>query len=162
MGLNVRQLRDLVVRPVLGSLALVEPGADSPDSERLILGTAAIESSFEYLHQEGSGPALGLWQMEPTTHVDIWVNFLAFKPQLAAAVSLWRTVGPHLANQLIWNLAYACAMARVHYMRDKHPIPSAMADMDAYYDRVYNAGGASRPGEFTSCYARLVEPFVGN
>src|SRR5258708_26545125 len=36
--------------------------------------------------QLGGGPAVGLFQMEPTTHDDCWTNFLNFRPVLAGKV----------------------------------------------------------------------------
>lgn len=85
------------------------------------MGTAAQESRLSYLHQIGGGPALGLWQMEPTTHDDIWVNWLAGKDQLQTyLMHLCRVARdqalPHPpADTVLFNLRYGAAMCRVHY-----------------------------------------------
>ncbi|KAF0118141.1 MAG: hypothetical protein FD149_866 [Rhodospirillaceae bacterium] len=69
-----------VIRPTLLHL-----GLHSPAAEALLLGTAIQESRLgTYLRQTGGGPALGVYQMEPATHEDIWTNFLAYRPDLAA------------------------------------------------------------------------------
>ena len=105
--------------------------------------------------QEDGGPALGIWQMEPATHDDVWKNFLAFHSQLATAVRGWAVlpiVNPPQADQLPGNLYYACAMARVQYYRSPDPLP-AVGDVDgqaAYYLRVYNAGGKATVAEFVA------------
>ena len=52
--------------------------------ERL-LGTARVESDLRHRRQIG-GPALGLFQMEPATHNDIWESYLKYRAQLAERV----------------------------------------------------------------------------
>lgn len=142
------------------------------------MGTQAIESADGLRHQTGGGPALGLWQMEgrvelgdpDRTHEDIWRNFLGFRPRLgrlvAAPAELPAPYGPPWpkAVRLVADDAYACAMARVQYYRAREPIPAAddIEAMDRLYLLRYNAGGASKPGEFTAAYRELVAPlFAG-
>ena len=103
-GLDPRQVRDLVVRPVLDRLGLTKPLA----AERLLMGTAAQESQFRYLRQIGGGPALGLWQMEPATFADLWRRFEA-----RFDLREWTVYGAPPVDQLVWNLHLACAMARI-------------------------------------------------
>jgi hypothetical protein len=79
--IDPRQFRALIVRPALESINLW-----SQQAEDLVMGTAAQESRLIYLRQLGNGPALGLFQMEPATHNDIWVNFLRWKPSWQNAV----------------------------------------------------------------------------
>lgn len=98
--------------------------------------TAAAESECgRWLHQVG-GPALGIYQMEPATHDDIWANWLRYKPGLAADVK--RYGGQ--AGQLPGNLYYATAMARIHYLRRPEALPSAMDEwgLAEYYKKYYN------------------------
>ena len=75
LGLDVNQVRLYVVRP-----ALQEIGLWSQVAENLVLGTAVTESRLKYLKQLGKGPALGIFQMEPFTHNDIWRTHLWGKP----------------------------------------------------------------------------------
>jgi len=73
------QLRGDIVYPTLHYIGLWSDAA-----ETLILGTIAQESRCgEYVKQVGGGPALGICQMEPATHDDIWLNYLHYKPVLA-------------------------------------------------------------------------------
>lgn len=130
-----RQFRRLVVRPVLEHLGLWSLAA-----ERLLIGTALVESRLIYLEQLPAGPALGVFQMEPGTNLDIWQHYLAFRPARAAKV--WAFAGGVLAREreMIGNLNYATAMARIHYLRVPHPLPDA-EDFDglgAYWKNYYN------------------------
>lgn len=156
MPLNAKHLRDYVVRP-----ALQHVGLWSENAERLVMGTAAQESGLVALHQIGGGPALGLWQMEPETHEDIWENYLAFRTPLRTKLHELTPSWPDLREQLITNLAYGAAMCRLKYLRDKAPLPDKndIAGMAAIHKRVYNtADGATKPGEFVKNYRRLILP----
>ena len=72
-------LRSMVIRPALTKINLW-----SRSAEELILGTAIVESGLTYLKQHGDGPALGLWQVEPATHEDLYTNFLNYRPELGS------------------------------------------------------------------------------
>lgn len=152
--LNVKQLRDYVVRPVLREL-----GAYSEAAEQLVLGTAAHESEFEFIHQIGGGPALGLWQMEPATHNDIVNNYLKYRPELAAAIFRASGCAGFAANNLLKNVSYACAFVRVHYLRVKESLPADLEGQAAYYKLHYNTplGKATVHG-YVQSFKRLVEP----
>ena len=140
--MNLEQLRELVIRPALQHIELWTPAA-----ENLVLGTALVESKAEYVHQV-QGPALGLWQMEPATHDDIWKNYLHFNRRLANLVEQLQTDAAITAGslELIGNLYYGAAMCRVHYRRALEPIPAekdaeAMARYwKAHYNTVLGAG----------------------
>lgn len=70
--MTVSQFYELVLRPTLQHLAPLIPY--SVAAEALVLATAVAESRLDALRQMGGGPALGVHQMEPTTHNDIWDN----------------------------------------------------------------------------------------
>lgn len=132
-GLDLGHLREHVVRP-----AIINLGLYSAAAENLLVGTALVESRARYLVQI-QGPARGLWQMEPTTHDDIWANFLAFQPDLARRVRNC-AVRYNEPDEMIWNLRYAAAMARVHYRRVSEKLPQAhdAQGMAVYWKRYYN------------------------
>ena len=149
MSIHPGQLREYVIRPVLKDLCLYSEAA-----EELLMLTAATESLCgKFIHQVG-GPALGIFQMEPNTHDDIWENFLKYKPALAAKVMRYGKE----ARELPGNIYYACAMARVHYLRKPDRLPSA-DDIDglaAYWKKHYNTHlGAGDPDEAVSNYQRF-------
>ena len=120
MGIDVSQLRKYIIQPTLRGLGMYSQAA-----ENLLLGTAAQESGFKFLHQLGGGPALGIYQMEPATERDIWDNYLAYREQIAKKVQVLCIKEPAPSYELIGNLYYATAMARIHYRRVSEPLPSA-------------------------------------
>lgn len=131
--MNPLQLRTYVIAPVLTHLGLY-----SQEAENLLVGTACAESLCgKYLHQQ-NGPALGLYQMEPATAKDIMDNFLKYKPDLCKKVKDLMIPSITLEENLIGNLYFATAMCRVHYLRDKEPIPTTKEGMANMWKRVYN------------------------
>ena len=141
--MNLENLRELVIRPALQHIELWSQAA-----ENLVLGTALVESNAEYLHQV-KGPALGLWQMEPATHDDIWINFLQYNASLREWLKELQTPAAFTngANELIGNLYYGAAMCRIHYRRVAEPLPKAKdaEAMAAYWKAHYNtSAGAGR------------------
>lgn len=149
MSIHPGHLREYVIRPVLRRMALYSEAA-----EELLMLTAATESLCgEYLHQVG-GPALGIFQMEPATHDDIWQNYLRYREGLADVVETFGREAKHLAG----NLYYATAMARVHYLRVPERLPSPMdtAALADYWKRHYNTAlGAGEVAEAIEKYDLL-------
>ena len=131
MGIDAGQLRDLITR------VLQEMGLYSPAATELLMLTAATESHLgTYLRQLGGGPALGVFQMEPATHDDAWINWMPYHVKISmqasnvsqsAAIRRQRLIKGSMpdgnATELEWNLAYAVFMARVHYRRFPEPLP---------------------------------------
>lgn len=107
-----------------------------------MLGTCLVESALRYVKQLGTGPALGLPQMERATHDDIWANFLRYQPQLRADIVKCSSyfTGEHPdATELIGNMNYAVAMCRAHYRRQKPALPSNALGLALYHKRYYNS-----------------------
>ena len=95
------QMQDMVIAPALDNLSLWSRGA-----EELVLGTAIIESALTYIRQHGDGPALGLWQIEPATHEDLFTNYLHFRPELGAKLMELRAPNLSMDENLATNLMY--------------------------------------------------------
>lgn len=126
---------DTTIRPTLKLLDL-----SSRHAEILLLGTAIVESGLKERVQR-KGPARGLFQMEPATHYDIWDNYLKYRPELAAKVKGLKSIKwTNMADQLQYNDAYACALARVHYLRvpEKIPESGSIYDLAVYWKTYYN------------------------
>ena len=151
---------------VLDSLELDNHPSRFRNAMGLLMGTAAAESGCEHRMQMGQGPARGLWQMEQEDHDDIWKNFLDFRPDIAHRVALFGaerfrnpgTLFP-MFEQIAGNSWYACAMARVHYLRVKQEIPpyNDPVAMGQYWKTHYNTkGGEGESLVFTDKYAPLV------
>ena len=134
LSIKANQLRELITE------VLTEMGLYSDSARELLMLTAAQESQCGNYIEQIRGPAKGIFQMEPATEKDIWINFLAFKQDLAAEVGKF-DITPALDDlDLEANLAYQIAIARIHYLRDSNPIPPAenIEHLAAYYKRVWN------------------------
>jgi len=157
--IDLRQVRELVIRP-----ALQELGLWSESAEALLVGTGLVESGFVYLRQVPDGPALGFWQMEPATHYDLWDRWLRYRPRFADIVvsGAWadpRKSWPPPASQLVTDLRYAVMCARLQYYRDPSPLPGVddVAGLAAYWKRVWNTNaGAGDPSKFVTLYEEYV------
>ena len=134
--LNIEQFKKNIVTPALSLLQLY-----SDDALELLVFTCAVESNGGmYVHQVG-GPALGIYQMEPNTHTDIWINHIHHSPTLVNLLSLNFNCGAIPSpDRLIYDLRYATAMARIHYYRVTEALPDGN-DSDgvwAYYKKYFN------------------------
>lgn len=157
-GISPRDLRVFVIRPALEAIGL----AGLP-AEELLLGTAQQESGCGTRLVQAGGPALGVWQMEPGTHDDIWENFLQFRPELAGKLSSLLFTALPKAVQLVGNLYYACAMARIQYFRSPAPLPSAgdLPAQAAFYKLAYNTPlGAGSEVEYVAGAKRVLSTLI--
>lgn len=149
------QFRTRVIRPAIRALGLWSAAA-----EDLLLGTALVESGLTYLVQHGGGPALGVFQIEPATHEDVLENWVRFRPEYDArldAIAAPAADEDDLRDQLVWNLAYAAAIARLVYYRRPEPLPvrGDVAGYAAYWKRFYNTHlGAGREDKFVRAFER--------
>lgn len=153
-------LRQLIIDPVLKYLDMYSLAASN-----LMMGTAATESHLGfYLMQVDSqerpqGPALGIYQMEPATHDDIWKTYLEFRGELLVKVSELLPPGTPEPSQMIHNMKYATAMARIKYWRDPEPLPQPM-DIEGLahiWKNIYNSKlGKGTVEEFILNYERFV------
>ncbi len=166
--IDITDFRTLVVRPTLQYL-----GAYSAAAEELLIGTALVESRLTYLQQWDAGPALGLYQVEPATHRDIYANYLVYRAPLRQRVvtlasgqepiaieANGKTIRVPPVEELITNLAYATAIARLCYLRRKEPLPAAddLVALGDYWKRYYNsARGAGTVEKFVEIYTAQIE-----
>ena len=156
-GLDPEQFRRLVIRPTLLDMEL-----HSIAAERLLLGTALVESKLRYLTQHNGGPAKGVYQTEPATARDLYTNWLYLQKHR------WKWV-EHLANfqpiapnslapgtmeySLVSSLAYATGIARMIYYRrpEALPDPENLWGMARYWKDFYNTKeGDGDPAKFVA------------
>ena len=154
--INTNQLREYIIRPALSKLS-----AYSKDAEELIVFTCAAESNGgDYIHQV-KGPALGIYQCEPATYTDMWQNYIFHKSRLTSILSLKFAVnGIPEPERLVYDLQYATAMCRIHYLRVKEKLPSGGStdEMYAYYKNYYNTPlGKSTKGKSVDAYKRVTQ-----
>lgn len=139
--INPTHLKELVIEPVLLQL-----DKHSESATNLILGTAIVESNCGlFLKQLEGGPARGIYQMEPKTHEDIWVNYLNVNHDIIQKVKFYcLNVSMNdydlLFTLLPGNLYYATAMCRLHYSRFKEPLPESddIEGLAYYWKKYYN------------------------
>ena len=151
--MNKVTLRNLITS------VLKEIGLYSDNSVNLLMGTAAQESHLgKYRKQIGGGPALGIFQMEPTTFHDIVNNYLRYKPELAAKIERVARVSRFKAEDIENNDLLAICMTRVHYLRVKKAIPDNLEGWATYWKRYYNTPlGKGTAEEFIANYKRYVQ-----
>lgn len=153
--LDPGQFRRRVIRPALRRLGLWSPAA-----ERLLLGTALAESGLRRLHQI-RGPARGLYQIEPATLGDLYANWLPRRPTLAAGLRSVTTPEGALEDQLVWNLGYATAIARLIYCRRPEPLPRAddLPALADYWKTHFNTpAGRGQPADFIARAGPFLQP----
>jgi hypothetical protein len=155
-GILSYELQLHVIRPTLQAIDLWSEAA-----ENLLLGTAAQESHMGHYLTQVRGPALGIYQIEPATHHDVWDNFLKYHKPLADKVqqllSPWNVADKDQA--LVNNLTYSSAIARIIYFRISKPLPAAndIAGLAAYWKQHYNTPrGKGKVEYFIKNYQELV------
>ena len=159
MGILVSDLRELVVKPVIERLALVNPAMQSHAAEDLLLGTAAQESQLgRYLRQHPQGPARGIYQMEQATFSDTmdWLMMRGREPLLKATLC-WSSPEVPLGAQIAGNLYFATALARLKYWRAPFTLPSD----DQPYD-LRNLAHAWKTYWNTTAVAGTESQFIAN
>lgn len=148
----------------LSLLAIHDPRLHSPASVQLMLGTAAQESHLGYyLRQHPTGPARGPYQIEQATHMDV-IRYIK-RPSnviLLDVVTRLTRRGAEIGeeNELVDNLAYSHAIARIRYWYEPDPLPEAddILGLGEYWDTHYNANpDHGTPEEFVANYEKFVE-----
>lgn len=132
MSYDKSQFENLITR-ALNGLDLY-----SPEALQLLLGTSAQESAFGTYLVQINGPAKGPFQMEPDTEVDIWENYLEFRPALKQKLVVDSGVTGPDTLAMETNLIYSIDMARIHYLRRPNPIPLDLEGQAGYWKLNYN------------------------
>jgi hypothetical protein len=160
--MQAKELKELVILPTLQVLEKHLDIVCTNAAVKLLLGTAAQESKLgQYLRQigtTGDKGGFGLYQMELATHWDIFNNFLLYKKKynlILAALNI--NIYPLRAkDNLICNMFYSTAMARIHYIRAPEPIPDSIEEIAAYWKKYYNTSkGKGTIQEFINNFNKL-------
>jgi hypothetical protein len=139
--IDFNQFKEHVVVPTLKYLDSEIPYSE--EAVDLLMLTCAHESrGGKYLRQKGmtgTEGAFGVYQMEMATHKDIWENFINFRRGWTGFIMEQNED----YTRLISDLAYATAMARVHYWRVPEALPSKddtryMSKLGDYAKKYYN------------------------
>ena len=121
-------------------LALERLDLDSEDARSLIYNTGKAESGYKTLQQYGGGPALGFFQMEPNTAIDIWDNYVMYRPKYRDKLYALGFDEGTLEFCLLSNVGLQAALCRLHYRRVPSPLPKAdnMEAQAKYWKEFYN------------------------
>lgn len=163
--MDATQFRQYVVRPTLKRLDLW-----SHVAEDLLIGTVAHESAMGKYLKQVRGPAMGVYQIEPATHRDIWQNFLKHRSGLFIKVTsliapVDKRYSPEVGHwasdqSLIWNMAYATAIARILYLRVPKALPpedSGLEGLASYWKTYYNTKyGRGTEDQFIKHYRQYI------
>ena len=128
-----------IITPALETISDFVPVTDA--AIRLLMGTAAQESGFgTYVRQLGGGPALGIYQMEPATHGDLWANFIQYRGRIHEHLIAGLNYSED-PQRLIYDLRYATIMTRLHYYRVPQALPAAddTEGLANYWKNFYNS-----------------------
>jgi len=152
--MNKEQLVNLVIIPTLEEI----PKGLSAESVQAITMIIAHESKRgNFLKQMGNGRALGLIQMEPTTHDStwehgdsIWDN--ALKLGIITLHEYGLDIHPP-ASRLIYDLRYNVFMARQRLFMKPEALPKTPYQMSFYLKKFWNsAGGAADSNSYLRDY----------
>jgi hypothetical protein len=141
MSIDPYHLRSCVIGPVLAHLDLPTPGA----AEELLMMTAAQETHMgRWLRQNygkgsANGVGRGIYSIEPSTHKALRIYF-AQNTKLMGRVDDFKAPHADLKGQLVWNLAYSTAIARLKYYSITMPLPKAddLQGLAEYWDKYFN------------------------
>jgi hypothetical protein len=138
--LDPSQFRTEIIRP---TLAVMGDRFGGRAAENLLLGTALAEGRLEYVRQRGGGPALGVYQCEPPTFVDVLARGGDALPRKVYIATLGRP-----ASDMVWDLRLATLVCRLKYFLAPQALPPAddAAALSAYHKLIYNTPlGAADP-----------------
>lgn len=132
------QFRELIIRPSLKAINLY-----SVDAEELLIATMAQETLGGQYIKQLKGPALGIYQMEPSTYNDIWSQHINNNGNLTLRSEIISYCNFHLqpaADEMISNLKLSTIMARIFYSRITIALPdhTIIDDIWAYYKKHWN------------------------
>lgn len=127
--MNKQQFTKYVIEPVLRSMGLY-----SEEAVRLLLMIMAHESRKGYYIKQTVGPAVGVYQMEPATHDDIY-RFLSMrgKEHLVSNFEVYQASFSDGASEMAGNMYYATAMARAFFLRFPESLPKGSDEELAKY-----------------------------
>jgi len=121
--------------------ALYKLDSYSDDALALVVRTGMAESGYRALRQK-NGPAIGFWQVEPATLYDMMRNYITYRPQYRKGLEElgMEFKGDDIEMSVMSNMAVQSGLCRLHYRRDKDPIPSwdDVESQGKYWKRVYN------------------------
>ena len=122
--------------------ALYKVDSYSDDALALVVRTGMAESGYRALKGYGEGnPAIGFWQIDPATMNVMMKNNIHYRSNYKKnLISLGMNFEKDTTMSVMSNMAVQAALCRLHYRRDKDPLPSwdDLEGQASYWKRVYN------------------------
>ncbi|MGQ9425912.1 hypothetical protein ACXYTJ_05085 [Gilvimarinus sp. F26214L] len=160
MGICAEELRSFVIRPTLEYLG--ESGQRARAAENLLLGTAAQESGLGFHLRINRARGIGIYQITPQIHVNIWDRYLIDHPDLASDIRGLASQHEFLAHphaELATNLSYATAIAWMVYRRTKRKLPAAddILGLGNFWFRHFPHRSSETADDFGDTYRRCID-----
>lgn len=168
MTIDFRDLKNKIISPTLKYLSPVRHGIYNRSAVELLLGTIAVESTYRgdtNLQQLRGGPALGIYQIEYGTCKDVHTHYINFRKDVLERINHLLAPWPDRKLQLITNLAYATAIARLIYYRNPIHLaaPGDIAGHAKVWKTVYNTYlGKGTEIKFIEAWEEYVKPDIQN
>lgn len=161
MGICAEELRSFVIGPTLEHLG--ETGQVAMAAENLLLGTAAQESELGFHLRIKRAKGLGIYQITPQIHLNIWDKYLIDHPDLASRIRGLASQHEFLSHphaELATNLSYATAVAWMIYRRTSRPLPPAedILGLGRYWFRHFPHRSPRTAEHFALTYKRYILP----
>ena len=145
--MDKKQLTDLVIIPTIKKI----PHGYSEEAVMAIQMIIAHESrQGEFIAQKGGGPALGLIQMEPATHDDVWRHgdSIWYNAKILDIIIPTENKIHPPAEKLLYDLRYNVFMARQKLFMAAGALPKNAADMAIYLKKHWNGDGKATPNKY--------------
>jgi len=137
---------------------------------QLLLGTCAVESNLGYYRKQTNGPARGIFQIEPTTAVDlidrvVFVKYKKLYSHITTECPFYSKENISTKKQLIGDLLItddklSILLARIKYLGDKRATPKDLVGIAETWKRVYNTyKGKGTINKYIEKYNRYVGDF---
>ena len=141
MSFSAEQFRGLIDDTLrVFSEQINKPSLHTKDAVELLMMTAAQETHLGKYLKQIRGPALGVFQMEPRTYVDLFANYISHKTELHDALELWSAPNMPFDIKMRGCIPYQIIIARLYYLRIPEALPSKSdgLDMAHYYKKYWN------------------------
>ena len=129
-----KQIREII------EWSLKEMDLYSEDAVDLVYKTGNAETGYRHLKQMGSGPAIGFWQVEPATLIDILDNYVKYRSKLEKGLKSLGFSRNGIETRVMGNIALQAVFCRLKYKRDRYALPKSddLKGQAKYWKRVYN------------------------
>ena len=137
--MDKQQLKELIIEPTLKEI----PDGYSEEAVLALLMIAAHESLRGKYLKQISGPALGIYQMEPATYYDTWKNgdTIWANAAILGLVTVEQAAKKLIPKpeNMIWNLKFATFMARQRLFMKPEALPEGMGQLSLYLKDCWNS-----------------------